>query len=120
MFLNIHSLMSIMIILVYHTVQWFLLSFDALGNKEAINALNKIIHVISYNNIYMQNGVLSRIVLEDRLHFPYLPKARSTIDNNDGRQETLTGSDTTSDTSKTFFRILPVIGEQRRPLLLKD
>ena len=109
-----------MIILVYHTVQWFLLSFDALGNKETINALNKIIHVISYNNIYMQNGVWSRIVSEDRLHFPYLPKACSTIDNNDGRQETLTGSDTTSDTSKTFFRILPVIGEQRRPLLLKD
>ena len=54
------------------------------------------------------------------MHFPYLRKVHSTIDNSDGCEESLTGSDTTSDTSKTFFRVLPVIVEQERPLLLKD
>ena len=52
----------------------------------------------------------------------------STIDNNDGRQETMTGSGTTHDTNKTIFQVLsiqekeniPVIGEVERPLLLRD
>ena len=79
----------------------------------------------------MQNAAWSRMVSEDRLHFPYFRKGvtrHSTIDNNDGRQETLTGSGTTHDTNKTIFQVLstgekqnlPMIGEQERPLLLKE
>ena len=55
MFLNIHSLISILIILVYHTAQCLLLSFEPLGNKDAINALHKTNYVVSYSNIFMQN-----------------------------------------------------------------
>ena len=79
------------IILVCHTVQCVLLSFEAPGNQEAINALHKANHVISYNYIRMQNAAWSRMVSEDRLHFTYFRRAlttRSTIYNNDGRKET--------------------------------
>ena len=79
----------------------------------------------------MQNAAWSRMVSEDRLHLTYFRKGvttQSTIDNNDGRQETLTGSGTTQDTNKTVFQVLsigqkqnlPMIGEQDRPLPLKD
>ena len=123
--------MSILIILACHAIQCFLLSFDALGNKEAIDGLHKTNHVIFYNDIRMQNAAWSRMVSEDRLHLPYFRKGvttQSTIDNNDGRQETLTGSGTTQDTNKTVFQVLsigqkqnlPMIGEQERPLPLKD
>ena len=123
--------MSILIILACHTMQCFLLSFDALGNKEAINVIHRTNHVISYNDIRMQNAAWSRMVSEDRLHFPYIRKGvarHSAIDNNDGRQETLIGSGTRHDTNKTIFQVLltgekqhlPMIGEQERPLLLKD
>ena len=87
MFFNIHSLISILIILACRTIQCYLLSFDALGNKEAINALHKANHVISYNNIRMQNAAWSRMVSENRLHFPDFHKdvtTHSAID--DGRQ----------------------------------
>ena len=131
MFLNIHSLISILIILVYHTAQCLLLSFDPLGNKDAMNALHKTNYVVSYSNIFMQNAAWSRMVSEDRLHFRYFHKCaatHSTIDNNLGLQETLTGSGTTCDTNKTIFQALstegkqtlPVNGQQERPLLLKD
>ena len=73
----------------------------------------------------------SRMVSLYRMHFSYFRKSvttHSTRDNNDGRQETLTGSGTTHDTNKTIFQVLsteekqnpPVIGEQERPLFLKD
>ena len=42
MFSNSHSFISILIVLVYDTVQCFSLSFEALGNKQAINALHNI------------------------------------------------------------------------------
>ena len=130
-FLNIHSLMSILIILACHTMQCFFLSFDALSSKEAINALHKTTYVICYNDIRMQNAPWSRMVSEDRLHCPYFRKGattHSTIDNNDGSQETLTCSGTTHDTNKTIFQVLstdkkqtlPVIRKQERPLLLKN
>ena len=123
MFLNIHSLMSILIILAF--------SFDVLGSKKAINALHKTNHVISYNDILQQNSAWSRMVSEDRLHFPYFRKdatTHSTTDNNDERKEALAGSGTTHDTNKTIFQVLsteqkqnlPMIGKQERPLLLKD
>ena len=106
MFLNIHSLMSILVILVYHNVKCILLSFDSLGNKDAINALHKTNHVISYSNIHMQNAAWSRMVSEVRLHFPYFSKCDNAqhMDNNHGRQETLTVSGTTHDINKTIFK----------------
>ena len=99
--------MFILIIFVYHTVQYFLLSFDTLINKDAINALHKTNHVISFNDICMQNAAWLRMVSEDRLHFPYFHKCvimHSPIDNS-GRQKTLTGPGTTQDTNKTIFSI---------------
>ena len=77
--------MSILIILAYHTVQCFLLSFNALGNKEAINALHKTNHVISYSKTCVQNAASARIVSEDRLHVPFFHEnvtTHNTIDNN--------------------------------------
>ena len=65
--------------------------------KNRINALHKTNHVISYSDIRMQNPAWSRMVSEDRLYFPYFRKSvitHSTIYNNDGLQETLTGSGT--------------------------
>ena len=46
------------------------------------------------------------MVSEDRLRFPYFCKCvttHSAIDNNNGRQETLTGPGTTHGTNKTIF-----------------
>ena len=95
------------------------------------NILDKTNHVISYNDIRMQNTACSKMVSKDRLYFPCLRKSvtmYSTVDINDGRQETLPGSGTTHDTSKTVFQVLPseegqnlpMIVEQDRPLLLND
>ena len=77
----------------------------------------------------MQNAAWSRMVSEDRLHFLYFRKCvttHCTIDNNHGRQETLTASDTTHDTNNTIFQVLfieekqslPVNGEQDEPSIL--
>ena len=95
------------------------------------NILDKTNHVISYNDIHMQNTACSKMVSKDRLYFPCLRKSvtmYSTVDINDGRQETLPGSGTTHDTSKTVFQVLPsgegqnlpMIVEEDRPLLLND
>ena len=61
---------------------------------------------MSYNDVRMQNTACSRMVSKGRLHFSYFRKGvttHSTIDSNDGRQETLTGSGTTQDFNKTSF-----------------
>ena len=111
-------------------MQCILLSFEPLGNKDAINALHKTNYVVSYSNIFMQNAAWSRMVSEDRLHFPYFRKCvatHSTVDNNHRLKETLTSSGTTYDTNKIIFQVLSteekqnlaVNGEQERPLLLK-
>ena len=79
----------------------------------------------------MQNATWSRMVLQDRMYFSYFRKGvttHCTVDNNDGHQETLTGSGTTQDTNKKIFQVLstgerqnlPVVGKQERPVLLKD
>ena len=101
------------------------------ASKEGINMLHKSNHVISYNYIRIQNQSWSRMVANNPLHFPHFRKGvatHSTIDNNDGRQETWTGSGTTHDTNKTLFRVpsnyelesIPVIGEVERQLDLND
>ena len=97
-----------LIIFFYHTMQYFLLSFDTLSNKDIITALHKTNHAISYDNICMQNAAWLRLVSEDRLHFLYICKCvtkHSTINNN-GCKETLTGPGTTHNTNKTIFQFL--------------
>ena len=92
------------------------------GSKEVINYLHKCNHAISYNDIRIQNQAWARMVAAKGTQFPHLRKGvvtHSTIDNNDGRQETVTGSGTTHDTNKTVFQIpnkndllIPTFGEQ--------
>ena len=77
--MNIHSLMCILINLVYqHTVQCFLYSFDVLGKEKDTNAFHKTNHVISYNDIGMHNAAWSGIVSEDKLHFLYFCNQHNT------------------------------------------
>ena len=97
------------------------------GNKEGITALHKYNHVISYDDICVQNGAWSRMVSSHSGYYLSLRKGvvtHSSLDNNDGRQETMTGSGTTHDTNKTLFQLptkkeleeVPKIGETIRPL----
>ena len=102
------------------------------ASKEGINMLHKSNHVISYNNILTQNKAWSKMVASNPLHFPTFRKGvstHSTIDNNDGSQETWTGKGTTHDTNKTLFQApsknevekIPVIGDSEQiPLVLND
>ena len=97
------------------------------GNKEGITALHKCNHVISYDDICVQNGAWARTISSRSGYYPSLRKGvvtHSLLDNNDGRQETMTGSGTTHDTNKTLFQLLtkeelktvPRIGDLERPL----
>lgn len=104
----------------------FLLS----GNKEAIDVLHKCNHTISYHDIRMQNIAWSRMVSLRQAAPPSLRKGavtHSTLDNNDGRQETWTGKGTTHDTNKTVFQLLSkeeesidVIGVKERCLDISE
>lgn len=52
-----------------------------------MDALHKANPMISYQDILLQYAAWSRMISEDRLHFPYFRKGvktRSTIDINDG------------------------------------
>ena len=78
------------------------------GNKEAVTALHKCNHVISYNDIRLQNNAWAHMVSSRKDCYPSLRKGvvtHSTLDNNDGRQETWTGTGTTHDTNKTLFQL---------------
>ena len=101
------------------------------ASKEGINMLHKSNHVISYNNILEQNKAWSKMIASNQLYFPNFRKGvatHSTIDNNDGRQETWTGKGTTHDTNKTLFQAaskseqnLPLIGHlEQRHLALEN
>ena len=71
----------------------------------------------------MQNIAWSRMVSSTQ--FPNIPNLRkgivthSTIDNNDGRQETMTGKGNTHDTNRTVFQ-LPTIDEESIPTLYDE
>ena len=70
--------------------------------------MHKTNHVISYNDIRMQNVAWARMVSAKPFHFPNFRKGvvtHSTIDNNDGRQETMTGVGTTHNTNMTLFQV---------------
>eukprot|EP00794_Sanderia_malayensis_P014961 gene14961-16503_t len=96
-----------------------------------IYMLHKCNHVISYEDIWMQNIAWSRMVSSNSLPVLSLRKGVPThfpMDNNDERQETFTGSGTTHDTNATLFqtpsaveRMLPSIGqEDAQPLNICD
>ena len=92
------------------------------GSKETIDYLHKCNHSASYTAIRLQNQAWARMVITGGCLYPNMRKGvvcHSTLDNNDGRQNTLTGSGTTHDTNVTLFQIpsmteetLPTFGEQ--------
>ena len=77
------------------------------GSKLVIKYLSRLNHVSGYKKILQQNQALERGVMSDS---PSGVKIRtdvplhSGIDNNDGRQETITGSGTTHHTNSLFFQ----------------
>lgn len=74
------------------------------GSKEAVNYVHKLGHGISYNRVSEINDTWSRSSTKyDNVFLKGLP-LHSTIDNNDGRQDTITGSGTTHHTNCTFFQ----------------
>ena len=90
------------------------------GSKEVSNMLHKCNHAISYQDIRMQNMAWSRMVSLRKLLLSSMRKGvttHSTLDNNDGRQETITGAGTTHDTNKTLFQ-LPTSEEKKQFLKL--
>eukprot|EP00794_Sanderia_malayensis_P013459 gene13459-14844_t len=78
------------------------------GSKEVANMLHKCNHAISYQDIRTQNMSWSRMISSRQLLLSNMRKGvsmHSTLDNNDGKQETMTGADTTHDTNKTLFQL---------------
>ena len=92
------------------------------GSRDLIDYLHKSNHVISYSAVRTQNQAWSRMITGKMADIAHLRKGvvtHSTIDSNDGRQETVTGAGTTHDTNKTLFHIptkeqlsKPTIGEE--------
>ena len=76
------------------------------GSKEAIMNLNKFGHTISYNKVREYNDTWSKSVSPVHERFVNCVSLHSSIDNNDGRQETLTGCGTTHDTNMTLFQTI--------------
>ncbi len=92
------------------------------GSKEAIDVLHKLNHVSSYRDIRLQNMAWATMTSTKTSLFDSLRKGvvtHSTMDNNDGRQETVTGSGTTHDTNKTIFQ-LPTEEDLAIPLISSD
>ena len=78
------------------------------GSKEAATHRHHLGHSISYNDILKYNNMWSSAQVEVHKRFTNGLPLHSSIDNNDGRQETLTGAGTTHDTNSTLFQpILP-------------
>ena len=77
------------------------------GNKEVVSALHKLNHSISYTDVRMQNKKLAQNVSSQKKAPKSLMKriaTHVTLDNNDGREETSTGRETTHDTNFTIFQ----------------
>ena len=80
------------------------------GSKEAAQNLHGLGNSISYNDILKYNEFWSRSQPPCHKVFSSTMALHSTIDNNDGRQETITGAGTTHDTNMTLFQpLLPGI-----------
>ena len=71
------------------------------GSKEAAQNLHGLGHSISYNDILKYNEFWSRSQPPCHKVFSSTMALHSSIDNNDGRQETITGAGTTHDTLST-------------------
>ena len=83
------------------------------GNKQLITIMNKLNHSISYPTVQKQNKAWSEKVTTKHSMFSSMRKGvvtHSTMDNNDGRQESVTGAGTTHDTNQTLFQ-LPTLHE---------
>ncbi len=81
------------------------------GSKETVMNLHRLGHSVSYNEVLNQNNQWAKLVPINPVGFAKglvkdLP-VHSSIDNNDGRQETVTGAGTTHDTNRTLFQ--PII-----------
>ena len=77
------------------------------GSKTAIRLLSKSNHVASYNEIKRYNVEWANLSGSRVSLFSNMRKGiptHSTVDNNDGRQETMTGAGTTHDTNQTLFQ----------------
>ena len=78
------------------------------ASKETIKNLHRLGHTASYNDILKLNKQWSKMVSSTPSSFAKgflrgIP-VHSSIDNNDGRQETFTGAGTTHDTNRTLFQ----------------
>ncbi len=80
------------------------------ASKETSQVLHKLGHSISYNSILKYNDNWSKNQPEVHKKFIGVKSLHSSIDNNDGRQDTTTGSGTTHDTNRTLFS-LPLAGQ---------
>ena len=92
------------------------------ASKEGVKYLHKCNHTISYNAIRKQNEAWARMVSNK----PYCASSfrkgvttHSTIDNNDGKQETIDGTGTTHDTNITMFQ-LPTDDELLLPTIKEE
>ena len=79
------------------------------GSKEITTLLNKCGHGVSYSDVRLLNNTWAQLVTEQsrRKIPPGFVKGRAvhvTIDNSDGRQQTITGSHTTHHTNGTLFQ----------------
>ena len=77
------------------------------GNKEVALALHKLSHSISYTDVRMQNKKLAQNASSQMKAPKSLMKriaTHVTLENNDGKEETLTGRGTTYDTNFTIFQ----------------
>ena len=85
------------------------------GSKKTIRLLSKSNHVASYKEIQKHNVNWANLNGKRISLFSNMRKGittHSTVDNNDGRQETLTGAGTTHDTNQTLFQV-PSIKERK-------
>ena len=78
------------------------------ASKETIKNLRRLGHTASYNDVLKLNKQWSKMVSSTPSSFAKgllrgIP-VHSSIDNNDGRQETFTGAGTTHDTNRTLFQ----------------
>ena len=79
------------------------------SSKEVLSILHKLNNTISYNNVRLQNIAWARMISADTRKSKMMAKGiatHATIDNNDGRQETMSGKGTTHDSSCTLFQPL--------------
>ena len=93
------------------------------ASKVGVNYLHKCNHSLSYNAIRLQNDAWARMITDKTYCASSFRKGvttHSTMDNNDGHQETIDGTGTTHDTNITMFQLpteeemlLPTVGEQQ-------